>query len=82
MPAAIKKMFDTADTHPDGKRKRETDIINSVFAKKGKGWVIDPTKPIFQEAAKQTSGNYSDDGQIAKPFEVWACEFHGGQKCA
>ena len=50
MPPHINHMFDSAHEHPDGERQRRSDIINNLFEKKGKKWVVNYDKPMFQEA--------------------------------
>ena len=49
-----------------------------AFAKDGKNWKLDVSKPFFQEESMKRSKNYSQDDQDARPRAVWAEMFHGG----
>ena len=58
MPHYIRTMFADACKHPDGKRQRETDIINQLFTKKGKRLEMDQSKPLFEEGLKAYNREY------------------------
>ena len=49
-----------------------------AFAKDGKNWKLDVSKPFFTEESVKRSKNYSKDNQDARPRAVWAETFHGG----
>ncbi len=78
LPQFLQDMWDGANKHPLGKRKRETQIVNEAFGKKGGQWELNLQKPFFEEEKKKVTNNYSRDGQQGKPRAVWAEEFRGG----
>ena len=49
VPTHITTMFDNAHKHHDGERARRTEIVNSLFEKKDKGWIMCLNKPLFHE---------------------------------
>ena len=55
LPPHIVDMFDNAHKHADGERMRKSEIINNMFDKKGKKWVVNMNKPLFQEAKTRSS---------------------------
>ena len=71
-------MFADACKHPDGKRQRETDIINQLFAKKGKKLEMNEAKPIFEEGLKAYNRYYGRKEQAARPKLLKANEFPDG----
>ena len=78
LPQFLRDMWDNASKHPMGKRKRETQIVNEAFSKKGGTWELDLKKPFFEEEARKVSTSFSKDFQEAKPRAVWAEYFREG----
>ena len=71
-------MFDESYKHGTGKRARQTEIINAVFNKTPGGWVVDTSKPFFEESRRKMHDVYASDGQVGKPRAIWAAEFPAG----
>ena len=48
----ILELFDDYNA-PEGQRARQTAVVNNLFEKKGKGWVLCADKTMFVEAKKR-----------------------------
>ena len=78
MPEYIRTMFADACKHPDGKRQRETDIINQLFTKKGKKLEMNEAKSRFEEGLKAYNRDCGRKEQAARPKLLKANEFPDG----
>jgi len=54
LPKYIQDMFNNAHTHIEGKRSRQSTIINELFEKKGNSWVMNLEKPLFKDECSLT----------------------------
>ena len=71
-------MFSDAPKDPEGKRVKETKIINAMFDKKGGKLVVNTSKPIFTEAIKHFNKDYGRKENTARPKLLKANEFADG----
>ena len=71
-------MFNEAPRHIDGKKARESKIINNFFDKKGGKLVVNTSKPIFTEAIKHYNKDYGRKENTARPKLLKAEEFKDG----
>jgi len=61
LPKYLRDMFSDAKNHPNGKRRRETEIMNSAFDMKADGTLtLNLEKPMFQPTTMTESGAQLD----------------------
>jgi len=72
LPAHVTTLYDKTP------RKKQADVLKTLFEKKGGRWVADPNKPLFKEEYERTNDDFNKYKHVGRPRAVMEETMAGG----